>query len=41
MYKGQVVVEEAAAQQIDPLDYERKFRDRMVDSINKQGNDAT
>jgi len=39
IYAGKVEPIEGDAT-LDPLEYERQFKDRMVDSIKKQGSDA-
>jgi hypothetical protein len=40
LYSGKVPMETGPAEEINPMDGQRAFRDRMVDSIKKQGNDA-
>lgn len=40
LYKGQVPLEQGPAEAINPEDYVRKFRDRMIDSIREQHPDA-
>jgi len=40
IYKGQVAPVVGKPQKINPEEYERAYRDRMVDSIGKQNTDA-